>query len=239
MYPRAILFDLDNTLTNRAFSILRYAKVFLTDFGHQMKFVTLDDIGKLILREDNGGYLSPESKFTSIREAVGQTLAHDLPWLAPKAPQVLINHWMNHFPSATVQMPGALDLILELESRDIKVGVISNGAERSRRQTIAALPFAKSVSTAISSEAFGMAKPASDIFRAGAAQLGFLPEQCWFVGDHPLNDYQGAKAAGMYAVWFQGFHSWPEGIIPAESSITSLDELPNLISQCSPGLGAR
>ncbi|KAA3533206.1 HAD family hydrolase [Pseudomonas savastanoi pv. fraxini] len=117
----------------------------------------------------------------------------------------------------------SLGLILELESKDIKVGVISNGAERSRRQTIAALPFAESVSTVISSEAFGMAKPASDIFRAGAAQLGFPPEQCWFVGDHPINDYQGAKAAGMYAVWFQGFHSWPEGIMPAKSSITSLD----------------
>ncbi|EGH17631.1 hypothetical protein Pgy4_32226, partial [Pseudomonas savastanoi pv. glycinea str. race 4] len=37
-------------------SILRYAKVFLTDFSHEMKLVTLDDIGKLILREDNGGY---------------------------------------------------------------------------------------------------------------------------------------------------------------------------------------
>ncbi|WP_236731444.1 HAD family hydrolase [Pseudomonas amygdali] len=220
-------------------SILRYAKVFLTDFSHEMKLVTLDDIGKLILREDNGGYLSPESKFTSIREAVGQTLAHDLPWLAPKVPQVLIDHWMNNFPTATVQMPGALGLILELESKDIKVGVISNGAERSRRQTIAALPFAESVSTVISSEAFGMAKPASDIFRAGAAQLGFPPEQCWFVGDHPINDYQGAKAAGMYAVWFQGFHSWPEGIMPAKSSITSLDELPNLISQWFPGLDAK
>ncbi|MHB0783850.1 hypothetical protein [Pseudomonas sp. NBRC 111132] len=86
MYPRAILFDLDNTLTNRALSILRYAKVFLTDFGHEIKLVALEDIGKLILREDNGGYLSPESKFTFIRQAVGQTLAHDLPWLTPKAP---------------------------------------------------------------------------------------------------------------------------------------------------------
>ncbi|MBN4174134.1 hypothetical protein GSU75_01338 [Pseudomonas savastanoi pv. phaseolicola] len=56
MHPRAILFDLDNTLTNRDLSILRYAKVFLTDFSHEMKLVTLDDIGKLILREDNGGY---------------------------------------------------------------------------------------------------------------------------------------------------------------------------------------
>ncbi|MNE30073.1 hypothetical protein D3C76_864180 [compost metagenome] len=77
MYPRAILFDLDNTLTNRALSILRYAKVFLTDFGHGIKLVALEDIGKLILREGNGGYLSPESKFTSIRQAVGQTLAHE------------------------------------------------------------------------------------------------------------------------------------------------------------------
>jgi len=32
------------------------------------------------------------------------------------------------------------------------------------------------------------------------------PEQCLYIGDHPVNDVQGATAAGMHALWMQGFH---------------------------------
>lgn len=231
MYPRAILFDLDNTLTHRALSIRRYAEQFMAEFGEHIRPATLDDITQLILQEDSGGYLSPQSAFASIREAVGHILASQLPWRVPQAAQVLVEHWVSHFPGAAVQMPGAAALIQVLERRNIKIGIVSNGAEHSRRKTIAALPFAQSVGTVVSSQAFGTAKPAREIFHEAAARLGVLPEHCWFVGDHPLNDYQGAKAAGMYAVWFQGFHQWPAGLAPAQHTIKSLDELPALIAK--------
>ena len=33
-----------------------------------------------------------------------------------------------------------------------------------------------------------------------------MPEECLFIGDHPINDIQGAQNAGMHPVWMEGFH---------------------------------
>lgn len=225
MLPKAILFDLDNTLTHRALSIERYAQRFIADYAHAFRDASLNDTAKLIAAADNGGYLPTQSPYSSIRDAVGHTLAGSLPWDVPMVAEQLIEHWVTHFPSATVPMPGAEALLQELERRGMACGVISNGAEHSRRRTIDALPFRSTIQAMICSEAFGRSKPSPDIFQAGADALGCCPEQCWFVGDHPLNDYLGAKLSGMRAVWLEGFHAWPKDMARAHCSIRSLEEL--------------
>ncbi len=56
MAPKAILFDLDNTLTHRALSIDRYAERFLHEFKTQIAEADIRQISHLIARTDNGGY---------------------------------------------------------------------------------------------------------------------------------------------------------------------------------------
>ncbi|WP_371321863.1 HAD family hydrolase [Pseudomonas alliivorans] len=89
-------------------------------------------------------------------------------------------------------MSGGELLIEELSRRDIRIAVVSNGAEASRQNTVACLPFASQIDAIFSSEKVGSTKPASAIFLAAAEHLQVRPEECWFVGDHPVNDYLGA-----------------------------------------------
>ncbi len=56
MLPKAVLFDLDNTLTNRALSIERYVKCFFKDFG-LVVHADSQAIVRLISQVDNGGYV--------------------------------------------------------------------------------------------------------------------------------------------------------------------------------------
>jgi len=49
------------------------------------------------------------------------------------------------------------------------------------------------------------------------------------VGDHPLNEYQGALEAVMHAVWLRGVHDWPLEMAAARVSISSLHELQGLL----------
>ncbi|PHN56224.1 hypothetical protein AO275_08700 [Pseudomonas viridiflava] len=107
----------------------------------------------------------------------------------------------------------------ELSRRDIRIAVVSNGAEASRQNTVACLPFAFQIDATFSSEKVGSTKPASAIFLAAAEHLQVRPEECWFVGDHPVNDYLGACSAGMQAVWLRGFHDWPQVMDAAPVSI--------------------
>ncbi|AXU98015.1 hydrolase (plasmid) [Erwinia persicina] len=231
MFPKAVFFDLDNTLTHRALSIARYSERFHFAFRDHLKEKNAGNINAIIIREDNGGYLPKNSPFSSIREAVSQSLALELKWIKLQLAETVLEHWINHFHSAAVLMPGANELIEELMRHDIAIGVISNGAEWSRNQTLEALSLTKKIQVMICSERFGHSKPSPKIFHAGANVLDFHPEQCWYVGDHPVNDYLGAKNAGMKAIWLKGFHEWPRNWVSPEHSVCSLNELTTLLTQ--------
>ena len=68
-----------------------------------------------------------------------------------------------------------------------------------------------------------MHKPDPEIFRRAAARLGVSCESCIYVGDHPVNDIQGAKSAGMRPVYINAFGSdvHPEDV-PEISSLSQL-----------------
>ena len=50
-----------------------------------------------------------------------------------------------------------------------------------------------------------------------------------YVGDHPINDVDGSRKAGMTSVWFRSVGVWLDGVEPASYSIDTLGEIPNLV----------
>jgi putative hydrolase of the HAD superfamily len=91
------------------------------------------------------------------------------------------------------------------------------------------MAFKEHISLLLSSESVGIGKPDPAIFLHAAERLGCEPAQCWYVGDHPVNDVVGARAAGMNAIWLEGFHSWP-ALHPFPShSITALHEATTIL----------
>jgi putative hydrolase of the HAD superfamily len=80
------------------------------------------------------------------------------------------------------------------------------------------------------SERIGVRKPAREAFDLLAKQLELPPAALWYVGDDPVIDCAGARAAGLTAVWFD----WEGRIYPPEIEqanfvIHALDELPKLV----------
>lgn len=226
---KAVLFDLDNTLTHRAQSIERYASVFMRHFRDDMEAVDIATVIKLLQEQDNGGYLAAGSPYATIQEAVANTVAEQLPWHERPGLRCLVNHWRKHFPASAVPMAGAEALIQSLSSQGLALAIISNGADGSRKETLQALPFAKSFQFLLSSEAAGIAKPTPEIFLQAAAKLNLQPADCLYVGDHPVNDYQGARNVGMNAIWLAGFHEWPAGQEKPRTA-SSLSELEQLLT---------
>ena len=51
-----------------------------------------------------------------------------------------------------------------------------------------------------------LAKPSDQIFRLTVDSLHTSPEKTLHVGDHVINDVQGAKQVGMKTVWIEGFY---------------------------------
>lgn len=234
MIPRAVLFDLDNTLVHRAQSITSYANRFVSAFRDRLDRGSQSLVSTTIIQQDNGGYLAANSAFKTIKDAVSCTLSSRLAWRTPATTEEIKVHWTTHFPSHAIEMSGASQLIDFLSSCNIRVGIISNGSQRSRLETVNVLSFRNKIETVVTSERIGIKKPDPHIFKVAAAELGIDTKECWYVGDHPINDISGALNAGMHAIWLRGFHDWPDDERQPGSSVSSLSEVIDLVTQHEP-----
>ena len=68
----------------------------------------------------------------------------------------------------------------------------------------------------------GVKKPDRRIFEAVLEALDTHAADAVYVGDHPVNDVQGATEAGLTAIWLRGWQDWPaDDLRPNTSSTVS------------------
>lgn len=211
MTIRAVLFDLDNTLTHRARSISAFSQSLAQRFFSFLSVVNVDQITQIVHRIDNGGY--PKKEFLthpSIGASVAHALLEELDWIQKPEFDVLTNFWFDEFGNNAVEMLGAKQLLEELKKQNYKLAVVSNGGHQTRLNILKGLGFLAFFDEVISSELIGISKPNSEIFIETSKRLNVELNQCLFIGDHPVNDIQGANNVGMKAVLVEGFHQLDE-----------------------------
>ncbi|WP_157729739.1 HAD family hydrolase [Bacterioplanes sanyensis] len=218
---KAVFFDLDNTLVDRSASIERFAAAFVGHYQSRLQHSKAKPIASLIKHIDNGGYLPAGSPYKKVYEAIGSELALQLDWIEPVSADELTAFWRGEFPKNTVEMEGAQRLLQQLHNDRYYLGIISNGAHDSRQATVNNTSFQPLIRELVSSGGFGCSKPDARIFLAAIAAAGLQPSQCMYVGDHPVNDIQGALAVGMQATWLQGYH-------PASESAAEVNTIKHL-----------
>ena len=207
MSIRAVLFDLDNTLTQRDQSIQRYSEFLLQQYQSQLFAHDLDKIQQVIRRIDNGGYPQKEQlTHPSIGASVAHALRQELDWQTEADFQELTQFWFKYFGQCAVAMAGAVDLLKMLKQQDYALAVVSNGGHATRLNILDGLGIKEYFDVIVSSEQAGISKPHPQIFLHTAESLGVQPFECMFIGDHPVNDIRGAQQVGMQAIWLQGFH---------------------------------
>ena len=203
----AVLFDLDNTLTHRGRSVAAFSQDLADTYQSQLNCVDVEQIESIVNRIDNGGYpLKEYLTHPSIGASVAYALLQELNWQVPPRLEALSNFWFAQFGCSAVAMPEAEQTLTRLKQAGYKLAVISNGGHATRLSILNGLGFQHYFDVINSSGQFGQAKPQADIFIDTAQQLAVEVEQCLFIGDHPINDVQGAQQAGMQALWLSGFH---------------------------------
>jgi len=76
----------------------------------------------------------------------------------------------------------------------------------------------------------GAAKPAPEIFDMAVQMGGASKEETLHVGDHPLYDVDGARAAGLRTAWVnRGAFIWPDEYAAPDIEVTHIGELPELL----------
>ena len=147
-------------------------------------------------------------------------------------PEACFEELFEHFsrPEAwrlDAEVPGLLE---QLARRGYALGLASNYDSRLRR-VLAGLPVLRLITHQVISSEVGWRKPAARFFVALGRVVGLPLNQILYIGDSWVNDYEGARAAGLSALLLD-----PRGRAPAGvSRVTRLTGLVTCLPPGSPG----
>ena len=219
--PKAVLFDLDCTLTDRARSLERFAPVFVEHFGRRLARPDAGRFLSAICQVDDLGYAP--------RSVCWEHLLRELEWRDPPSHRELDWFWKDRSPNCAVANEAAEEVLRALSDRGYALGIITNGPVANQEGKIHALGLSKWMKAVVVSQAVGLEKPDPAIFHLACRRLEVAPEEAWHVGDHPQNDVIGARRAGLGEVWVRVGRVWTWEDPPPERQLNCLADLPELL----------
>lgn len=220
---QAVIFDLDNTLVNRQAAFRAYSEHFINQFVSVADEADRASMLEVMRIADRDGYRHKRELYSELRQQFK---------IESKATvDELLQFWFQQFSSYTVLMDGAIELLTALKIRGIKLGIITNGSVASQHAKIEQVGLRSYFDAIIVSDEVGCKKPDRKIFELAVARLDTQPHVCMFVGDHPVNDVQGAREAGLQPVWLQGFREWEQQAASAPHTITALGQILQLLDR--------
>lgn len=136
---------------------------------------------------------------------------------------------------ASITVAPEVPALLERLSRKYTLGLLSNyPCTQSIVDSLKALGLLKFFSPVVVSADVGFAKPHPATYEALLAGVAAKPEECVYVGDNWLADIQGAKRAGLRAIWLREHIPYEtfapeEGDHPADAEIERLTDLEDVL----------
>lgn len=186
------LFDLDDTLIDRAGVFRNWARAFVDGLG-----LGPDEIAWLVRADDDG--LLPRAAFF---ERVRARYRLDGPV------EDLVASYRDDFLRCVERVgPETLAALRTLRERGWKIGIISNGAP-TQEAKIEAAGLREAVDGWAISEVVGARKPDPLILHAAAECCGCVLEGAWVIGDSAAADIAGANACGLPSIWISRGRQW-------------------------------
>ncbi|RIX53682.1 HAD family hydrolase [Paenibacillus nanensis] len=196
---QAVIFDLDNTLLDRTRTFRSFAARFIAAYFGHVK--TTEDILERIIVLDQDGYKDKSELFDELLD--------EMPWKAKPLKSELMSFYETEYVNNAVLMNQAKEVLKHVKSK-YQTALITNGRTAIQYGKIDKLDIRKDFDCILVSEEAGVKKPDPTIYRMAIDRLGLQPDQCIYVGDHPINDIQGAADCGMEAIWLKVNQPWRE-----------------------------
>jgi len=190
MKYKAVLFDLDNTLMDRDTTFGIYCDRVIEKFILEASADEKAQAKSVLIEKDEGGY--------GERKAVYESFIKN--WGAVCTQEDMHREWCSMPKECYVPMEG-LYTFLDAVGKRVPMGIITNGSEITQTNKMDALGIRGYFQTILISGACAMAKPDARIYQLACEQIGVAPQDAVFVGDHFVNDIEGAENAGLQPIW--------------------------------------
>jgi putative hydrolase of the HAD superfamily len=220
MMARAVLFDLDDTLFDHRQSaraaLARVHEVFAPSVQfdaferHHIRY--LEEMHVEVLAGRIGLDEARCERFRRLFRLLGVELSEAQTWEAAGA-------YRSGYLDARRPMAGAADLLSAVHSR-ARIAIVSNNLFAEQRDKLEFCGLAPYVDALVVSEEAGISKPAPEIFHLALTRVGVEASNAVMLGDSWAADVDGARRAGIRAVWFN-----PLGAAQPGSGAIAIDEL--------------
>lgn len=210
---RAVLFDLDETLLTRATAIRTFIADQYDRHRDSLAAVGRDAFVARFLALEDGGHTAKAKVYLALLAEFGVTTL---------SPEALLADYQAIYPRFATLADGALVALANLRASGLKLGIITNGNATLQNGKIDATGLKPLLDCVLVSEAEGVSKPDPAIFARALELLNVTADEAVFVGDNPAIDINGARMAGLEAVWFHSSTEWPDNLTPPVHTITRM-----------------
>ncbi len=116
---------------------------------------------------------------------------------------------------AVTLFPGAIDTLNHFRDNGLKLALLSNGASELQRKKIERFKLASFFDCIIIEGELGFGKPDKRVFLHALEKLGAAAGEAWMVGDNLEWDVAGAQQVGIYSIWVD----WQGGGLPESTTV--------------------
>jgi putative hydrolase of the HAD superfamily len=219
---RAIVFDLDNTLTD--FMKMKEAAINaaidgMIDAGFGLPRDQLRERVDAIYREQG----------LEFQRVFDELLEREFGEVDPKILASGIVGYRRARESALVLYPHAQMALLELLKRGIRLGVVSDAPRLQVWMRLCSLGLQHAFDAVVTFDDTGERKPAPAPFREVLRRLGVDPHEALMIGDWAERDVVGAKGLGMTTVFARYGDTFDTKVSGADHDIDDLLELVGIV----------
>ena len=214
---KAVLFDLDGTLLNRDASVRCFVENQYERFIKHLKHIPKEVYVEKFITLDNRGYVWKDKVYTQLTKELN---------ISSVSVEELLHDYVCEFQQHCIPFEGLREMLDELKSLNVKLGIITNGFGQFQLDNIKALGIEQDFDVISISEWEGIKKPSLEIFERALKKLQVEPATSVFIGDHPMNDIEPSKQVGMISIWKKDV-AWQD--VKAHYIIDQLKEIPALI----------
>ncbi len=228
---RAIVFDLDNTLTDfmkMKEAAIRAAIDGMIDAGFRASRAELREKVDSIYREQG----------LEFQRVFDELLQREFGQIDPKILASGIVAYRRARESELVLYPHVHMTLLELAKRGIKLGVVSDAPRLQVWMRLCALGLQHVFDAVVTFDDTGERKPAPAPFRKVLERLGVAPHEAMMIGDWAERDVVGAKSLGMKTVFARYGDTFDTKVSGADYDVDDVFELLGIVDALNGPAGA-
>ncbi|MBR7111624.1 MAG: HAD family hydrolase [Clostridia bacterium] len=223
---KAVIFDFDHTLYDRDASYTKMFAPFKADMAEYINDALSDDelLARMKQADKDGAY--PHGWPDVYKEKVAKGVFKKAPTY-----EEYMRVIRTHQPRTITLWKDTLSTLTALREQGYLIGMLTNGGEKSQMDKLQNTPLAPYFDKIIICGTLPESKPYASAYHTICREMGVAPHEAMYVGDHPTNDVEGSKKAGLTAVWIPYVRPFPDGVTPPDHTIEALSEIPDLLAR--------